>query len=328
MREKRWVVCVGCGPKQAPLMEAAKVSGYYIIGIDRKPDCDLIDIAIPISTYAKEDVLLELGAQGGYPKFDGVLCRSSGPAVETAFAVANLNGLLSSGRLVVECSLSKWKLFNWSIANRIPTIPSIRCNSCTKAPREWKRTVVKPAEPVYGKKNVFLVDNTVQMKFAIEEACKESLDGHCLMQPYIQGEDIGLIALSRKGKLLWSSFYQECTTFKEGAVNANGVRSLHNRFEDSLKSKIQLYAEKMIRKTQASGFTFFTFRCSQSGCPMLYEVNPGLCGDFLADKLLPAMWPGVNFFELDVATMTGQKVTVPQGPPLSVRIVDGKVYRG
>lgn len=325
MKQKRWVISVGCGPNQVPLIRAAKNYGYSVVGIDRSPAIDLVDIAIPISTHSKRDVIAELGKAGKYPEFEGVLCRSSGPAVETAFAIAENYSLRFAGQAVVECSISKWHLFNWANKNRIPTIPTLRCKELVTVPEGWVEMVVKPAVPLYGKKNVFLVRGADQMAPAIDKASEESLDGHSIVQPFVPGEDVGFVALSREGKVIWSAFYQEYTSFKDGAVSGLGVTSLRDGFDVQVKKQIHQSAEVILSRSISSGFVFFSFRCANSGGPMLYEVNPGLCGDELADKLLPAMWPGVDFFTMDVAAMTGRSLEFPVAPPLAAKVVNGNV---
>lgn len=311
MKNQEWVVCVGCGPSQVPLIRAAKAYGYSVIGIDRSPSCDLADIIIPISTYFKSDVLDELNTSGKYPKFKAVLSRTSGPAVETAFVIADHYSLKSPGRLVVNCSLSKWNLFKWAKQNSVPTIATLRSMTLDSIPKDWGELVIKPAVPIYGKKNVFLVKQYDQIKLAIQKACNESLDNYSIVQPFVLGKDIGFVTLCRQGKILWSSFYQENNSFNNGTVSAVGVSSLKEDFPPKVEKRIHASAELLLKESNADGFVFFSFRCDNSGNSFLYEVNPGLCGDALADKLLPAMWPGVNFFEIDVAAMTGLPLLLP-----------------
>ena len=257
-----------------------------------------------------------------------MLCRSSGPAVETAATVAEKYSLPTAGLKVARCSVSKWGLFNWASHHGLPTIPTLRCTELTTIPATWNAVVIKPAMPVYGKKNVFLIRETDQMGPAINSACEESLDGYSIVQPFVLGEDVGLVALSREGKLIWSTFYQEYTSFEDGAVLGLGVSSLRAEFDAQVKKRIHRSAEVMLSRSNSSGFVFFSFRCANSGSPLLYEVNPGLCGDGLAEKLLPAMWPGVDFFTLDVVVMTGQSLELPVGSPRSAKVVNGSACVG
>jgi hypothetical protein len=57
-------------------------------------------------------------------------------------------------------------------------------------------------------------------------------------------------------------------------------------------------------------------------------VNPGLCGDGLADKLFPALWSDINFFELDLILMTGGEFAPPPPPRSSATLLDGQLFIG
>lgn len=318
-----WILIIGTGPSHAPLIEAARRRGYSIIGVDRSPNTDLVDISIPISTYSTDKVIDELGKTNKYPKFEGVLCRSSGPAVETAATVAEKHSLPTAGLRVAKCSVSKWDLFNWACRNGLATIPTLRRKELTTISKNWNAVVIKPAMPVYGKKNVFLVKEAGQIKLAMSKACEESLDGYAIAQLFVEGEDISLVTLNRNGKILWSGFYQEIVSFQDGVVSGEGVATLRPNFYSQAQEEMKATAKLLIKQSGSSGFVFFSFRYVDSAKPMLYEVNPGLCGDELADKLLPAMWPRADFFDLEVAAMTGQELALPQGLPLSVKVFNG-----
>lgn len=321
----RWILSIATGPAQASLIEAARRRAYSIIGVDRSPNTDLVDIAIPISTHSTDEVINELGKTDKYPKFEGVLCRSSGLAVETATTVAEKYSLPTAGLIVARCSVSKWNLFNWASYYGLATIPTRRSKELAIIPETSNAIVIKPAMPLYGKRNVFLVKEVEQIKVAMSKASKESLDGYALVQPFLEGEDIGLVTLNRNGKIVWSSFFQEFASFQDGAISGEGVASLRANFDSQAQKDMISTASIMIDQSKTSGFVFFTFRYVGSSKPMLYEVNTGLSGDGLADRLLPAMWPRIDFLDLDVAAMTGQELAIPDGLPLSVKVIDGIV---
>ena len=61
-----------------------------------------------------------------------------------------------------------------------------------------------------------------------------------------------------------------------------------------------------------SGFVFFCFRVNELKSFKLYEINPGLCGDKIADELLPKLWPNYSFFEADVHLCVGNLPKFPE----------------
>jgi len=56
----RWILTIATGQSQVTLIEAARQRGYSIIGVDRSPNVDLVDIAIPISTHSTDEVINKL----------------------------------------------------------------------------------------------------------------------------------------------------------------------------------------------------------------------------------------------------------------------------
>lgn len=320
--EKKWVLSVACGKNQEPLLKAAKAQGYSIIGVDQSPSSDLVDIPIPLSTHATEEVLSEL-RDGDHPKFEGVLCRSSGPAVVTANAIAEAYSLPNIGNLVSKCSVSKWFLHDYLNKLGICTIPTILVESTGPKPDDWTKVVVKPSQSQFGKKNVYLISDDGDYRTLLEAASAESTDGRALIQPFVTGLDIGLVTLSRNGLLVWYTFFQEHNGWHGGVVDAKGVSSLEKPLSNQQETNVIASSQKVIADSRSTGFIFFAFRVSDHQIPMLYEINPGLCGDLVAETLLPSLWPKTNFFEIDVLTMTGANCMPPRSQPRGAKINHG-----
>src|SRR6056300_595798 len=119
MTMERWVINVSCGPNQIIVMQEAKKLGYLIIGIDSKSQSDLVDRFVNVSTYDHRSVLEGLRVEANFPGIKGVICRSSGPAVTTAYSVARWLDLPSAGEAVANCSVSKIFLYQWALRNLV-----------------------------------------------------------------------------------------------------------------------------------------------------------------------------------------------------------------
>lgn len=322
--KRKWILSVACGRSQETLLRTAKRLGYSIIGVDKAPITELIDIAIPLSTHATKELLAEL-ASGKYPKFDGVICRSSGLAVKTANAIAKAYSLPRAGDLVINCSISKSFLHDSLHNFGLKTIPTFLVTPNESRPENCFMAVVKPAQPLFGKKNVFLISDDESYVKSVSLACDESMDGFAVVQPYIQGRDIGLITCSQNGNLVWSSFFEEVNNFSSGVIQAKGVSTLEKYLSKEQEEHAITLARKVISESKSSGFVFFSYRVNESENPYIYEINPGLCGDYIVDILLPAMWPFINFFEIEILAMTGHRVNLPLLRPNNARVCNGKL---
>jgi len=299
------VISIGCGPDQAPLIRAARSMGLTVIGVDRVNGQDLVDELIVESTYDTSAVLEKLSRIKAIQHVTGVLCRSSGPAVDTANAVACSLNLPKCGSDVALSSLSKATLCETSNRLNIPTIPIIPLCSIDTSEFSY-RYVVKPDMPQTGKKNVFLVDYNALVP-ALAAAEKDSLNSRAIIQPYIDGEDVIAFVAFQEGQVIWYDLFNEKNVFVSSKVDHSGMVALSDEKYKELEASLISMAADFCRPSRASGFVSFSFRLDNEGVIFLYEVNPGLCGDGLADYFLPSRWQG-DFFKIDVAIMTGLNI--------------------
>lgn len=302
--EQKWVLSVACGKSQEPLLKAAKKQGYSIIGVDQSPSSDLVDFPIRLSTHDTEKVLFEL-KNGDYPKFDAVLCRSSGPAVRTAQVVADYFHLPSCGSLIAESSVSKFVLHENCMKLGIPTIPCLQASHCKYLPPDWAEVVIKPSQPIYGKKNVYKSKAIEDNNDYINLCCNESLDGKAVIQPYIRGNDIAVSAMCLYGRVLSIFPFLENNHFQGGRIQHQGLSAQAKPLPTPALKDIMSSATQVIAHSNASGFVFFTFRLINNLNCLLYEVNPGLCGDDIVEGYFQKTFPDFDFFDADVSLMTG-----------------------
>lgn len=317
MNEAKWVLSVACGESQQAHLRAARKLGYSIIGVDKAKDCGCVERQIVRSTHDAKGIVSEMQTHN-LPRFDGVICKSSGPAVVTASIIANEYALPSVGLEVAKSHASKLYLHDYLRKLDIDTIPttSVSLDACGSIDQE--DLVIKPCTPRYGKKNVFHVRDNSEFLISVGRACKESYDSLAVIQPFIAGRNIGLVAICNAGNIVWSSFLEELNNWNGSTIIPKGLASLHDKLSMDEEDKILGAVNKVVNDNHSTGFIFFSFKVRKGKAPLLYEINPGLCGDFLADVLLPAMWPGVDFFELDILNSTGRPCNPPVSPPEDV----------
>jgi hypothetical protein len=302
-----FVISIGCGPDQAPLIKAAQSLGLKVLGVDREHGRGLVDELILESTYDTATVLEKLSRRKESKHVKGVLCRSSACAVVTADAVACSLSLPRCGSSVAQSSLSKSILCETSNQLEIPTIPILALRDLDSTAVSF-RCVVKPDIPKIGKKNVFLVDrNTLHAALIAAEA--DSLNSKAIIQPFVEGEDIIAFVAFQFGKVIWYDLFSEKNTFVSTKVDHSGLAALSDEKYSDLEARLIPIAVGFARSSRASGFVSFSFRIDNNGNCFLYEVNPGLCGDAIAEQFLPSRWQA-DFFKIDVAIMIGS--TVPK----------------
>lgn len=303
------VVCVGTGPSQRPLIDAAHALGFWVIGIDRTPDEARVDFPLATSTYDTEAVLAAVDKHPLRSGIRGVLARVSGPAVVTGARLAASLGVPGCGVRFAAASLVKSKLraageFGVSVLEgRLLTAEDAWVSGC-----DW---VLKPDSPLHGKRNVYRVRSAAAYRKAFQAAAEESLNGRVLCQPYRAGSDLGLVVLLSEGQLRWSCFYEELVDEIDGHFGGRGVVGPADDLPVALVDRLLADVGRLAAGWGGDGFIFFSFRRLPAGEVLLYEINPGLCGDGLADRLFKAIWPSCDFFAADVLAMTGQPPALP-----------------
>jgi hypothetical protein len=322
-----WVISIGTGPNQAPLINTAKRSGYRVLGVDQAPNKSIVDSVLTISTYETEKILNALAKHTTHKNIRAVLARTSGPAVRTAAVIADRLGLLGFGADFAAASLSKSELRN--AASRVG-IAAIGGQSSSYPPSwvngaDW---VIKPNQPLYGKRNVYRVREEGQVRPAFAAAAEESVNALVEFQPYYPGRDLGLVLALTKGERKWHFLFEELVVEREGRFTGRGVAGPAEQIRPKTYRCMLDAAERLATLWGSTGFAFFSFRLTSLSSALLYEVNPGLCGDGLADKLFPALWPETDFFALDLALMLGETPNMPPPPNRWATLMDGELISG
>ncbi len=320
-----WVVSIGTGRSQAPLILTARRRGFRVIGVDQKPNTSLVDVSIARSTYDTAGVADALECHTLRRHIRGILARTSGPAVATAAESAWRLGLPSCGRGLAAASVAKSHLREAGDAAGVPTIGGNLHDRIPDLPvgADW---VIKPDQPVYGKRNVYRVRSDAELRKAFAAAAEESVNGRVEIQPFRPGRDIGLAVMAVDGTPHWHCLYEELVAEQDGGFQGLGVVGPAMEVPAGpLRSMLEGTC-KLIALWNTTGFAFFSFRVSKSGPPLLYEVNPGLCGDGVAEQLFPALWPQSDFFELDVRVMTRDEFVVPLELAGGAAVLSGEVF--
>ena len=322
-----WVISIGTGRSQAPLILAAKNAGYRVLGVDRAPNYALVEDALTISTYDASQIVAALTEHSGNRRFKAVLARTSGPAVQSAALAADSLGLPGFGADFANASLSKAALRQAAVKADVPCLGG----QCRSTPPAWiagADWVIKPDQPLYGKRNVYRVSTKAHMELAFAAAADESINGRVECQPYCQGRDLGVVLALSRGQVKWCSTYEEIVSEQHGRFKGRGVIAPPKLVDSGIYFSMRESAERLGELWGSTGFAFFSFRAPASGPALLYEANPGLCGDGLADKLFPYLWSGTNFFELDLILMTGGEFAPPPPPRSSATLLNGQLFMG
>lgn len=193
---------------QLPLIKHAKYMGLHVISCDYLPDNpghQLSDEYYNVSTTDKDGVL-ELAKK---LDIDGIVTFSSDPAIPTVAYVADklgLNGPLPDAVNV----LSEKDKFRFLLSSLGLNVPANFVVSSVTVPEEIidsnLKYVVKPVDSSGSKGITFSSTNHSEITHAIEYALQNSRAKRCILEEYIEGDQIHGDGYLLNGKLVYQYF--------------------------------------------------------------------------------------------------------------------------
>ena len=289
------VVCLAAGLSQKPVIESAKALGYIVIGVDRDPFAAagyLCDQMITLSTHDPGPLIQQLKDSLFSHQIVAVLNRSSGPPVVTAAAINIAFGLpniplfrarqcLNKDLMREECqrrnlSVVKFQTVSEYSSLVIDDIP-LPC-------------VVKPALSLVGKQGVVVVKSLNQLENAFVQAKAVSVSGKVLVEEYLHGSDISVIALVNHGQLEILAILDEINRPHNDGTISGQAMAVPSRFfnRPEKESIIELTNQvKNVFELEHSAL-MLSCRISEGRKPRLMEIHLDMGGDKILDVLLPA----------------------------------------
>ena len=310
IQAEKWILSIGTGVSQQPLIEAAKKRCLRVLGVDICPNYNLVDKALPISTYEAHQVTKAVSALKDKMNFVAIISRTSGPAVFTVANAAHCLKLPSINFDFANISVSKSELRLAAKRRNVPTFDEVDVEPFIKHMKPLD-VVVKPDQPIFGKKNVFHVKNHDQYLYAKAKAAGESVNGKIECLKFCGGRDITIVMAYSNGKCLWEFVFEEIVVKTEGRFLGQRVTTPVKKINKKTRDLLSFYSNRFLAGWVLTGHIFLTFRLSDNSKLRLYEVNSGLGGDGIVEKLFSSLWPSFDFFDIELQLSLGMKPEFP-----------------
>ncbi|MFC3229413.1 hypothetical protein ACFOGJ_19355 [Marinibaculum pumilum] len=318
------VLSVGAGPAQLPLIRAAAAAGFAIWAIDRADipaAADLLEAHLRISTFEAGPAVAAARAHPMAQRTRAVIQRTSGPALATAAALAAALDVAGPPAAFCAAAVRKSVLREAATALGLPC-PAGRLVADPERdlPPDLplhRGLLAKPDMPLRGKAAVVRLPappaGTPRAVAALlRDAAEASANGKVEVQDWLPGQDIGLLLLLAGGTPVLALAYDEIVAQQaDGSVRGLGLAAPATGMGAGQLTALALPLARSLGMDR--GFAFFSFRADAGGRAHLYEANPGLCGDGIADLLLPGLFPGFDPFAAEIAAWTGGD-PLPAGP--------------
>lgn len=292
--QDRWIICLGAGSSQVPLIYNAKKLGYSVLAIDQNPEAPGLQVAdesLIESTYHAERILEELNAR----KWIGLLARCTGTALFTAAKINSELSLPGINLELAQIATSKSILREFSSSNGIRMPHGIKVSNTKNLDLREFRTdiIIKPDFTITGKKSIRKLKkhDLDRIASSIEEALLDSGNDLVEIEDFVEGYDCTFLAWIEKGKAYTFLTWDELVTFDDkGTLRAFGIAA------PSISALMghAKYIQEIVDRFSTSfadvrALVAFSFKVDKEGLPWLIEVHADLTGDLILDDLAPVV---------------------------------------
>lgn len=321
------LLIVGAGVEQVPAYELAKKRGFFVVGSDMDPSAPglaFADHVILASTRDAEGTLVK--AQSFHQKhpINGVMTIAN-DVPYTVARVADALGLssidLDAARAVIDKLVMKQRFEDHGVAcpwfTQVDTADELQHVLATE-PRH--RFVLKPVDG-RGARGVLLIDNTVDVDWAISESRSWGDCGRLILERFIPGMQLSTESFLLNGKCYTPAIaernYARLEQFKPNIIEDGGtIPALLD------ESQLALIDDLLLRGAAALGITEGIVKgdlvIDEQGRPMIIELAARLSGGWFATKQIPEA-SGVNLVEAVMDHALGNPVQIDDLVPKQQR---------
>lgn len=288
------VVCLAAGPSQIPVIERAKALGFVVIGVDQDPHAAggaLCDHLIALSTHHPLPVIKALKNSPYARQISAVLNRSSGPPVVTAAAINEAFALpgvpvfrasqcLNKDLMREECRRQNLSVVKHQTAEKFSEL---------MAENIPLPCVMKPALSLVGKQGVVIVRHSEQMEQAFAVAHRASVTGKVLVEEYLPGQDVSVIALVNGGRVEILAILDEINQKHDDGTVRGRAMAIPSRYAGQMETRGITQLTRQVAETFELQHSPLLLSCriSEEGLAQLMEIHLDMGGDKIMDVLLP-----------------------------------------
>lgn len=306
----RYLVSIGAGINQIPLIREAKVLGFSVIGVDANTaaagmiHCDL---KIQESAEDYDEIYVKLREFIIDGAIAGVLSKSYGPSIRTACYLAEKFDITLIPFRRAGDFLDKARMKETFAEGGI-TSPAHLTLIDRKKTRGLERfsypLIVKPAVG-HAKRGVRLIANEREMKGHLA-----GWDGvhPVIVEEYVEGDEIIAAGIVRGGRYHLVDISDKVLSDPPFFVDlAHLSPSRHFGMKDAISATGQRVADAFEIRTSP---LIMELRVTPAGALHLIEAVPEFGGEFIPDILIPRR-TGYNFIAETIRAATGMDFSAP-----------------
>ena len=291
VEKKPFLICLGGGASQLPLIKAAKKKKFNLILIDKNKYCPgkkLAQFFINVSLDNSKTIIEEIQKiKIPHKLIVGVINRSSGRASLTMSKVQKKFRLNGSEPTMVQKILNKRLFIKKCVENNILVPKFYNKISKKEISRIKFPLIVKPSESVIGKKGISVVHKNTKINKAINFAKKYSVNKQAIIQKKVFGKDIVLLGAVKNRKYFDLALIDEINLIKKNIIQRHGFRHPSEYIKKKIKKNLIFLANKIIKLFKLNNTPLnLSFRVDAQNKFYLIEINLEISGELIHEKLL------------------------------------------
>ncbi len=310
------LMIVGAGAEQVPAYESAKRRGLFVVGTDMNPDAPglaLADHVIIVSTRNAEETAEKALAFHEQHPIDGVMTIAN-DVPYTVACVAKAIGLRSISLEAARCVTDKFLMKQRFKGHNVACPWFARVDSPDDLIRYLDAEpntdfVLKPVDG-RGARGVLLIDNSVNVDWAIEESRRWGDSGKLILEKFIPGMQLSTESFLLNGKCYTPAIaernYARLEQFKPNIIEDGGT--IPAPIDDAMRNAID---DLILRGAAALGIHEGIVKgdlvIDEQGRPMIIELAARLSGGWFATHQIPAA-SGVDLVSVVISYSLGEPI--------------------
>ncbi len=307
----RFLVSVGAGINQIPLILEARKLGFHVIGVDANTNAAGIvhcDLKIQESAENYPEIYVKLREFIIDGDISGVLSKSYGPSIKTACYLAEQFNIPLVPFRRVDDFLRKEQMKEAFARGGIssPRFKVLGDAKKSSIPAGFPFPfIVKPAVG-HAKKGVRLISGEKEMKSYLAECAAGT---QLLVEEYVEGDEIIAAGVVHRGKYHPVDISDKIMSPHPRFVDLAHISpSKHYRSLDRIAAMGQKVADAFEIRTSP---LIMEIRIDENGGLHLIEAVPEFGGEFIPDVLIPKR-TGYNFIGETIKAVTGMDFRPPE----------------
>ncbi len=310
MPSPRTIMIIGAGFLQVPVIETARRMGLTTVVTDYDPDAPGLkyaDIAIIASTRDHEGTVRHARKyvrEGG--RIDGVLTVGTDASMTVAAVAAALN-LPGNKFETAEAATNKIKMRQRFQAHNVPSPDFRECWDINDIYDFIKShtfpLVIKPSDNM-GARGVRKIESQREAEHAFQEARDASPSGECLIEEYIDGEELSIDALVYNDDIIFTGIADRIIAFPPHFVEIGHIMPSIQPAES-----IRDACDVMRKGIKALGITHGAAKGDIKITPqgaVIGELAARLSGGFMSTHTFP-LSSGIDLMKAMIQIALGQK---------------------